>query len=117
MTKAKHFHSDAELALLHMPSDFIHIRKLLYSLLAKVPKIGRWLSKLYGKLWNPINYAIIGGIGVLINYLVWAVTMPLMPWFLSNALAIAVAWSWNWSQAVGHFSYLWGFRKKNDGED
>ena len=31
-------------------------------------KIG--LQKYYWKLWNPINYFTIGGIGVLINFLV-----------------------------------------------
>lgn len=99
-----------------LPSDFTYMRKLLFQLFIKVPTVGSWLAKLYVKMWNPINYAIIGGIGVLINYAVLAATIGFVPWFIGNFFAILIAWVWNWTQAVGHFSYLWGFRRKDSAD-
>jgi len=92
-----------------MRNDFkympLHISKLAYKL---NPKIG----KLYDNLWNPINYALVGGIGVLINYLIWFFLQASFPWWITNAFAIGSAWLFNWSMSVGPFGWLWGFREK-----
>jgi len=92
-----------------MRNDFkympFHISKLAYKL---NPKIG----KLYDSLWNPINYAIVGGIGVLINYLFWFFLQMSFPWWITNAFAIGSAWLFNWSMSVGPFGWLWGFRER-----
>lgn len=84
------------------------IKELIESLL-KGPKT-KFLLDLYVRFWNPVNYAIVGGFGVIINYVVWALTLSAgLPWFLNNALAILAAWSWNWANSVGPAGYLWGF--------
>lgn len=77
-------------------------------------KLKRGLAAVYVRAWNPINYAIVGGIGVLINMLVawifWSY-LPL-PWWFINAVAILVAWLWNWANSVGPLGWIWGFRKR-----
>lgn len=88
------------------------IKGFIESLL-KGPK-NKWILDLYVRFWNPVNYAIVGGFGVIINYVVWAGLMIIgWPWFVINALAILAAWSWNWSNSVGPFGYLWGFQKND----
>jgi len=89
--------------------EFQYMSKLLYGLFkeAKQPKI-------YERLWNPMNYAIIGGIGVVINYLVWLLLQPMFVWWVTNALAILIAWTWNWSNSVGPLGFLWGFKEKGE---
>lgn len=82
---------------------------ILYSM---AHKLNPSLGKLYLRFWNPINYAIIGGTGVLINYAVFAILIPSFPWWYTNAIAIAVAWFFNWINSVGPLGYLWGFRKR-----
>lgn len=74
------------------------------------------LEGLYSRLWNPINYFTIAGLGVAINYLVLFLLYGLLGWpvYLVNILAIGSAALWNWSQSVGPFSYLWGFRKQEN---
>jgi len=78
----------------------------------KLKGLSDWLYRRYLRLWNPINYMIIGGIGVLVNFLV---QIPLMfvgvPWVFQNAAGILTAFIWNWSQSVGPFGYLWGFKQ------
>jgi putative flippase GtrA len=87
----------------------------IYGLLGRIPRAGQWLQRRYLELWNPANYAIVGGIGVIINYAVWALLLhflPWLPWFLNNALAILTAWSWNWANSVGPWGWIWGFKKR-----
>jgi len=86
---------------------FSYMASVLYQLFSKVG-----YKTVYEKLWNPINYACVGGIGVLINYLIFAMLISLFPWWITNAIAILVAWSWNWGMSVGPLGYLWGFKKK-----
>lgn len=95
--------------LMKKPEEFSGIRSLLFDLFQRLNYKGFQFDAFYVKLWNPINYAIIGGIGVIINFLVWMATIQALPWFLSNFLAIICAWAWNWSQAVGPFCKHWGF--------
>jgi len=98
------------------PKDFTHIRGFLLDLIKSIggKKYGKDLATLYVKFWNPINYALIGGIGVLINYLVWLLFVSFggLPWFLINAIAIITAWSWNWANSVGPLGWVWGFRER-----
>jgi hypothetical protein len=91
------------------PDEFTKMRGFLWAL-AKQLRV----HKLYERLWNPVNYAVVGGIGVIINYLIWLVTAGSMPWYLSNFLAILTAWSWNWANSVGPLGFLWGFEKKEE---
>lgn len=72
------------------------------------------LEGFYEHYWNPLNYMVIGAIGVLINTIVMALTLPLMFWLFADFIAILSAWTWNWSQSVGAFGYLWGFNKHED---
>lgn len=85
------------------------MRGLLFDLFMKIhPKAG----KIYDQLWNPINYAIIGGIGIIINYVVNLLLMSMVGFLLSNIIAILTAWLWNWQNSVGSLGYLWGFKEK-----
>jgi len=86
---------------------FRYMSSLIHQLFRKVG-----YEKYYEKFWNPLNYAFVGGIGVLINYLVFALLISAFPWWICNALAILTAWMWNWSMSVGPLGYLWGFSKK-----
>lgn len=74
-------------------------------------KAAEQVTNIYRKFWNPINYAIVGGTGVLINYLVWSLLQNVFAWWLVNALAILSAWLWNWGMSVGPFGHLWGFKQ------
>jgi len=78
------------------------------------PDLGDKLAALYARLANPVNYGIIGGIGVGINYLVFLLLIGRLPWWFTNFLAILAAWSWNWSMSVGPFGWLWGFKKRTE---
>lgn len=73
---------------------------------------GEQIAKLYRKNWNIANYAIIAGIGVLINYVVQAPLQGTFHWMIANALGIFTAFLWNWINSVGPFGYMWGFGKK-----
>lgn len=95
--------------------DFRYIPKAVISLLANIDKHQR-LVHLYAQFWNPINYAVVGGIGVIINFTVWLMLSTIFPWWIVNTLAILCAWSWNWANSVGPLGYLWGFKKQNDND-
>ena len=92
-----------------MPLKFTLIQKSIFKLCLRIPKIGESLAKLYVKRWNFINYALIGGIGVLINYTVFAVTIQYFPWYVCNIIAIGSAMTWNWINSVGRFCDYWGY--------
>jgi hypothetical protein len=95
------------------PKNFTPIMQLIFKGLWKIPYFGEALTKIYVKAWNPINYAIIGGIGVLINMALLGSTLPYMPWFISNIIAIGCAWLWNWINAVGPLCHHWGFKRQD----
>lgn len=92
--------------------DFRHIPKAIISLLSDIDKSQR-LVHLYVQFWNPINYAVVGGIGVIINFGLWFMLSTTFPWWIVNALAILCAWSWNWANSVGPLGFLWGFKKRD----
>lgn len=85
---------------------------LVSDIIAKIPRVGTWGSSRYKQFWNPANYAIVGGVGVVINYFLFFVLLPYVPWFVCNALAIIGAWSWNWLNSVGPLGWAWGFYHK-----
>jgi len=91
------------------PEKFTWIQRRILSVCLLIPRIGDFLAKLYIKRWNFINYAIIGGIGVLINYTIFAVTIQYFPWYVCNIIAIGSAMSWNWINSVGKFCDYWGY--------
>lgn len=95
------------------PKEFDCMRGFIYDTALKY--LGAKWAGIYAKMWNPINYALIGGIGVVVNYLVWillSALAPWMPWWLVNGIAIITAWSWNWGNSVGPLGWVWGFKKK-----
>jgi putative flippase GtrA len=85
---------------------------VIHDLLVRIPRVGWQLATVYLKLVNPVNYALVGGIGVVINFLVFYLLIGTLPWWVTNFLAILVAWSWNWSMSVGPWGWLWGFKKR-----
>ena len=93
-------------------TKFSYVSSLLYRVFKQVEFGKRNLGGFYKRFWNPINYGIVGGIGVAINYLVFALVISSFPWWITNALAILTAWTWNWSMSVGPLGYLWGFKKR-----
>lgn len=89
-----------------------HATGLIATGLSRIPRVGGALSTFYLKMSNPFNYAVVGFIGVLINYLVNGLLIGSLTWWISNALAILAAWLWNWSQSVGPFGWIWGFKQR-----
>jgi len=65
-------------------------------------------SEIYLKHLSFINYAIVGGIGVVINMYILLTTAEFVPLWLADILAILVAWSSNWCFSVGPLGYLFG---------
>lgn len=45
-----------------------------------------------------------------INYAIFLLALPYIPWFISNALAIAVSTFWNYLNDVGAWAHFWGFK-------
>ena len=93
------------------PEGFTGIRGLIWRAASKIR-----LGSLYQKLWNPVNYMIVGGIGVGINFLVNAVLLNYLFWMISNFLAILIAFVWNWANSVGPLGHYWGFPRKEETE-
>lgn len=78
-------------------------------------KRGDQIANLYHKYWNPINFAIIGVIGILI-YLICSPFQVLLGTTLGGALAVFIAWFWIWINSVGPYGYMWGFKAKEKKE-
>lgn len=72
---------------------------------------GEQAARLYRKYWNPINFAIVGAVGLLIYFLIGGAFQNLFGWF-GNTLSLAITWFWIWVNSVGPYGYLWGFKKK-----
>ena len=65
-------------------------------LLKKVPRVGESLAAVYG--WNPkyFNFALVGFIGVLWQYiLTWLFIGVGLPWFIAMATGIFAAFNSN----------------------
>lgn len=96
------------------PSDS-PICRFIGEKLYNIPRAGSWLFEIYKVTWKFVNYALVGGIGVLINYLVWAILLYMAPgsaWFITNFIAIFSAWLWNFYNSVGPWGWLWGFKRR-----
>lgn len=91
------------------PDEFTGMRGLIWRALHY-----GWFRRRYVSFWNPVNYALVGGLGMGINFLVNAILLFYMPWYLSNVLAILTAWSWNWINSVGPAGHYWGFPTKEE---
>ncbi len=65
-------------------------------------------SEIYLKGISFINYAIVCGMGVVINMYTLLTTAAFVPLWIANCIAILVAWSWNWCFTVGPLGYLFG---------
>jgi hypothetical protein len=97
------------------PENFTRLQKEIFKLLLYFSFDWRGksygLADLYKSQWNIINYFIIGGIGVLINYAVNFSFINSLGFVISNALAIGVAMTWNWINSVGALCEYWGYTK------
>jgi hypothetical protein len=90
-----------------------HKFKYMSSIISKLAyRLHRRIGLLYDKSWNLANYAIVCGIGVLINMSILLPVSKIFPLWLANLFAILTAWMWNWSMSVGPFGWLWGFRER-----
>lgn len=74
---------------------------------------GVQIAKLYQKYWNPINFTIIGLIGVAIYYIIAGIFQVLLGWF-GDLLSIGIAGFCVWSMCLGPFCHWWGFKKQTD---
>ena len=72
------------------------------------------ISKWYLDFMSIINYAIVCGIGVIINQLAIHTLIKFMSLFWANSFAILIAFIWNWNFSVGPLGFLFGLspRKK-----
>jgi hypothetical protein len=96
------------------PKKFTKLQVMIFELLLyldipRFPKLS--VADFYLKQWNFINYCIIGGIGVLINYFVFFCFIGTLPWFVTNVIAILSAMTWNWINSVGSLCVYWGYTK------
>lgn len=93
------------------PKNFTRLQREIFNLLLYVSFKNWSLADLYAKQWNFINYAIIGGIGVGINFLINWSLLPTLPWYVANMIAILGAMLWNWMNSVGALCEYWGYTK------
>jgi hypothetical protein len=73
-------------------------------------KIG--LDVFYMKHLRFFNYSFVCGCGVLLNTAMLYLTVPYLPLFLANWLAIIVAYVSNYLFSIGPLGYLFGLGKK-----
>ena len=69
-------------------------------------------GEMYVKWMSLINYAIVAGIGVIINQLILHRMVSYMALWLANLIAIFVAFGWNYLFSVGPLGYLFGLSLK-----
>lgn len=71
------------------------------------------VARLYHKYWNPINFTIIGLLGVAVYYVTVGIFQVLLGWF-GSLISIGIAGFCVWSMSVGPFCHLWGYKKQNE---
>ena len=74
------------------------------------------LAEMYVKYMSLINYAIVAGIGVIINMFVLLTFVSIFPLFMANGVAILVAFLWNWTLSVGPMGYFMGLQPEVEEE-
>ena len=81
--------------------------------LSKISSDSGPLIKMYRRLWGFANYAIICGIGgTVINYIILATMVNILPLFIADILAILSAALWNYTLTVGSLGHLVGLAPK-----
>ncbi len=71
-------------------------------------------GEIYIKWMSLINYAIVAGIGVIINQFVLHRLISFMSLWLANMVAILIAFMWNWTMSVGPYGYVFGLSSKRE---
>lgn len=71
-----------------------------------------WAVDMYLKYMSLINYAVVAGIGVIINMIVIYSLIAIFPLFMANGIAILTAFLWNWSLSVGSFGHFMGLKQE-----
>jgi regulator of replication initiation timing len=74
------------------------------------------IADLYVRYMSLVNYAIVAGVGVIINMFVLYGTVTIFPLFMANGLAILTAFLWNWTFSVGPMGYLMGLQPEVEEE-
>lgn len=74
------------------------------------------LADMYVKYLSLVDYAIVAGIGVLINMFVLYSFVAIFPLWMANGLAIFIAFLWNWTFSVGPMGYLMGLQPEIEEE-
>jgi len=75
-------------------------------------------SRLYLKNLSLLNYAVVCGVGVLINMSIIGVLFNLgLGLYVSNAGAILVAFLWNWTFSVGPYGHIFQLSRKEKKQD
>lgn len=69
-------------------------------------------SEIYIRGMSFINYAVVCGIGVLINMYVLLTLADVLSLWVANILAILIAWANNWLFTVGPYGFLFGLSPK-----
>ncbi len=73
-------------------------------------------SEIYIKGMSFINYAVVCGVGVLINMYVLLTLADVLSLWVANIIAILIAWANNWCFTVGPLGYLFGLSPKRTRE-
>lgn len=73
-------------------------------------------SELYLKGMSFINYALVCGVGVIINMWVLLTISKFAPLWISNLCAILIAWANNWLFTVGPYGFIFGLSPKRTKE-
>lgn len=71
-----------------------------------------WAADLYIRYLSLFNYAIVAGIGVIINMFVLYSFVSIFPLWMANGLAILTAFLWNWTFSVGFCGWVFGFSER-----
>jgi len=91
------------------PSEYAAFTSLILSLFRLLdPK----LEEFYKQRLSLINYAVVCGVGVLINMAVISFLFDFgLGLVVANAIAIFTAFLWNWTFSVGPYGYLFDLGK------
>ena len=66
------------------------------------------LKKLYLKNTKFWKYALICGLGIIVNQVFIHLFIRFLPLWIANLFAIIIAWLWNYTNTLGFLSKYWG---------